>query len=307
MGNWWVNDIGRLHGFGVAASSFFGCQLMVKRPFEEPAAEEQPDKAQAVDTLQTEKSRRTATSGEDKTQIHWVQSSAIHSFSVARPHSAPPATQNAMQAATPMAVQTATPMAAEVPVEPIATAVARANQSARESFEELHAKALLRSEQNMKYWFSMVQRSSMQLAAARDGNRRELELQLEPVRNRNGEIVGYYDPDPDIDRLFVKIWTPENIIMGKATYVCFLDSTFEDTISTLKRKIQQHPNLAHMGLLNVMLLYNGKLLGDAETLLQCGIDDDCILHAVNGDDAFFDVAIPIGQASKKLHQWRILR
>ena len=288
---------------------------MVKREFEEPAAEEQPDKAQAVDTLQTEKieeqaaeepaakARRIATSGEDKTQIHWVQASAIHSFSV---DSAPPATQNAMQTATPMAMQTATPMAAEVPVEPIATAVARANQSARESFEELHTKALLRAEQKMKYWFSMIERSSMQLAAARDGNRRELELQLEPVRNRNGEIVGYYDPDPDIDRLFVRIWTPENMIMGKATYVCFLDCTFDDTVSTLKTKIQQHPNLAHMGLLNVMLLYKGNLLGDAETLLQCGIDDDCILHAVNGNDAFFNVCLPIGQVSNFLHQWRLI-
>ena len=131
----------------------------------------------------------------------------------------------------------------------------------------------------------------MQLAANRDGNRRELELQLEPVRNRKGEIMGYYDPDvaDGIDRLFVRIWTPENMIMGKATYVCFLDCKDEDTVSTLKTKVQQHPNLAHMGLQNVILLYKGRTLGDAETLPQCEIDDDCILHAVNGNDAFFNV------------------
>ena len=90
---------------------------MVKREAE-PAAEEQAAKA-----------RRIATSGEDKTQIHWVQASANHSFAVDSPHSAPPATQNAMQTATPMAMQTATPMAAEVPVEPIATPLR--NQVAR--------------------------------------------------------------------------------------------------------------------------------------------------------------------------------
>ena len=284
---------------------------MVKREAE-PSAEEQ-----------AAKKKRIASSGEDKTQITKVatplrcircnktQVEPILS------HSAPPATQmaaevpvetpaaqHAMQ--TPMAMQTATPMAAEVPVEPIATPLR--NQPARESFEELHARHVLRAETKMKYYFSVIQRSSMQLAAARDGRRREIELQLEPVRNRNGEIMGYYDPDvaDGIDRLFVRIWTPENMIMGKATYVCFLDCTFDDTVSTLKTKIQQHPNLAHMGLLNVILLYKGRMLGDAETLPQCEIDDDCILHAVNGNDAFFNVCLPIGQVSNFLHQWRLI-
>ena len=278
---------------------------MVKREAE-PSAEEQ-----------AAKKKRIASSDEDKTQICWVATPLRNQVEPILSHSAPPATQmaaevpvetpaaqHAMQ--TPMAMQTATPMAAEVPVEPIATPLR--NQPARESFEEYHARHVLRAETKMKYYFSVIQRSSMQLAAARDGRRREIELQLEPVRNRKGEIMGYYDPDvaDGIDRLFVRIWTPENMIMGKATYVCFLDCKDKDTVSTLKTKIQQHPNLAHMGLQNVILLYKGRMLGDAETLPQCEIDDDCILHAVNGNDAFFNVCLPIGQVSNFLHQWRLI-
>ena len=71
----------------------------------------------------------------------------------------------------------------------------------------------------------------MQLQAHLDLNRRELDLQLEEVRNRHGEVIGVYDPEPDIDRLHIKVWFPDS-----EKYVCFLNCRFEDTIGTLKKK-----------------------------------------------------------------------
>ena len=271
---------------------------MVKRECEEPAAEEQPGKAAEEPAV---KARRTATWGEDKTRIQWA-ATMIHQFSVDSPHSAQALAQTATPNAT-MALQAAAEPA-EVPVEPKATAASKVQQT----FEELQRKILFRAEWKFKYWFNVVQREKMQLQAHRDGTRRQLELQLPEVRNHYGEVVGHYDPDPDIDRLHIKVWTAEDTIVWTATYVCFLDSSFEDTIGTLKTKIQKHPDVAHMTLCNMVVFYQGKLLSDADTLHQHQIEDDCILHAVNGWP-FKSVARPltsVAKASAGLHQWQLL-
>ena len=271
---------------------------MVKRECEEPAAEEQPGKAAEEPAA---KARRTATWGEDKTRIQWA-ATMIHQFSVDSPHSAQASAQTATPNAT-MALQAAAEPA-EVPVEPKATAASKVQQT----FEELQMKKLVRAEWKFKYWFNVVQREKMQLQAHRDGTRRQLELQLPEVRNHYGEVVGHYDPDPDISRLHIKVWTAEDTIMWTATYVCFLDASFEDTIGTLKTKIQKHPDVTHMTLCNMVVFYQGKLLSDADTLHQHRIDDDCILHAVNGWP-FKSVARPltsVAKASAGLHQWQLL-
>ena len=84
----------------------------------------------------------------------------------------------------------------------------------------------------------------MQLQAHVDGNRRVEDLQLEEVKNKDGVVIGHVDPDPDIDRLHIKVWTP----CGRQhlhQFICFLDSKDDDTIATLKKnpgasRIQAH-------------------------------------------------------------------
>lgn len=199
---------------------------MVKRECEEPAAEEQPGKAAEEPAA---KARRTATWGEDKTRIQWA-ATMIHQFSVDSPHSAQASAQTATPNAT-MALQAAAEPA-EVPVEPKATAAKppKAAASWLSKWQQRQRNTLKYAELNLIYWWNVVQREKMQLQAHLDGNRRSEELQLPEVK-KNGVVIGHIDPDPDIDRLHIKVWSPNS-----EKYICFLDSTFADTIALLKKK-----------------------------------------------------------------------
>ena len=131
-----------------------------------------------------------------------------------------------------------------------------------------------------------------------DLNCRERDLQLEEVRNRHGEVIGVYDPEPDIDRLHIKVWFPDALwFSDSAKYMCFLNCRFEDTIGTLKKKIQEHREVVHITFSDMKVFYKGILLSDADTLDQHRIDDDCILHAVNND-----IQNVVAKASTGLHQ-----
>ena len=157
-------------------------------------------------------------------------------------------------------------------------------------------KSLWCAKQEFTHWCNVVQREKMQLQAHLDLNCRERDLQLEEVRNRHGEVIGVYDREPDIDRLHIKVWFPD-----RETYVCFLDCRFEDTIGTLKTKIQGHRKVVHTTFSDMKVFYKGILLSDADTLDQHRIDDDCILHAGNND-----IQNVVAKASAGLHQWREL-
>ena len=68
---------------------------------------------------------------------------------------------------------------------------------------------------------------------------------LEPIKNKDGVVVAHVDPDPDIDRLHIKVWSPGNQTLLDAQYICFLDSKLEDTIAEIKkrsRNIQMSPS-----------------------------------------------------------------
>ena len=138
----------------------------------------------------------------------------------------------------------------------------------------------------------------MQLQAHLDGNRRVEELQLEEVK-KDGVLIGHIDPDPDIDRLHIKVWSPHG-----EKYICFLDSKFEDTIAKLKKKIQEHPDVVHMTFNDMKVFYNGEELVDTNTLDEKRIDDDCILHTVDNVGPIAGEVVKTW--SVKLNQWRRL-
>ena len=119
------------------------------------------------------------------------------------------------------------------------------------------------------------------LAAARaSGKERQRMLGRPTICFANG-ATGFYDPDPDIDRLFVKCW-------GSSTHIlCFLDCMDDDTIKTLKAKIQDKEGIP---IDDMLLIYNTVRLEDDRTLNSYWIHGDCMLHAfqksaVNGGDA----------------------
>ena len=111
-------------------------------------------------------------------------------------------------------------------------------------------------------------------------------------------VIAHYDPDPDIDRLHIKVWSTDN-----EKYVCFLDSKFADTIAKLKKKIQEHPDVVHMTFKDMKVFYNGGELVDTDTLDEKRIDDDCILHAV---DNVYDAPTWVVKSSAEMNQWRRL-
>jgi hypothetical protein len=243
--------------------------MVVKREVDaaaeqQPAAEEQP----------AAKARRTGAHCEDKRHI--------------QPHSMP------LEDSEPnaMALQAAAELpkaAAEVPAEPKATA-------AKLPWAHRQRDTLKHAESHLKYWFYVVQREKMQLQAHLDGKRRVEELQLEEVKNKDGVVVAHIDPDPDIDRLHIKVWSTDN-----EKYICFLDSKFADTITKLKKKNQEHPDVMHMTFKDMKVFYNGCELCETDTLDEKRIDDDCILHAVDNVRANLVV-----NASAELNQWRRL-
>ena len=102
-----------------------------------------------------------------------------------------------------------------------------------QTWEDFQMKTLKYAQEHLKYWGNVCQREEMQLQAHRDGNRRVRELQLEEVK-KHGMVIGHIDPDPDIDRLHIKVWTPDR--QPHHYFICFLDSKLADTIAKLKKK-----------------------------------------------------------------------
>ena len=270
------------------------------------AAEQQPD----AEEQPAAKARCTGAHCEDKRHIQWAAKLVVQ---VDPPHSMPQAAeaQAWAQTATPNATtapQAASDLpkaAAEVPAEPEARA-AKANADYWTRFGHRQKNSVKYAESHLAYWWCVVQREKMQLQAHLDGNRRTEELQLEEIKNKHGVVIAHVDPDPDIDRLHIKVWSPDS-----DKYICFLDCKYEDTIANLKRKIQQHPDVIHhMAFRDMQLFYNGCQLLDCDTLEWCDIDDDCILHCVDHDNAVSMAAIAgnwVARSSQRLHQWRLLR
>ena len=101
------------------------------------------------------------------------------------------------------------------------------------------------AESHMNFWWRVVQREKMQLQAHLDGNRRTEERKLPEIKNKHGVVVGHLDPEPDLDRLHINVYTPHSI--GKITqYICILDSKDGDTIAKIKKKIKEHPDVVNM-------------------------------------------------------------
>lgn len=164
--------------------------------------------------------------------------------------------------------------------------------------EQRFRKILRDAECHFAHWWHVVQREKMQLQAHLDGNRHCEKMGLEPIKNKNGVIIAHVDPDPDIDRLHIKVWSPGQQLDSK--YICFLDSKLEDTIAEIKEKIQEHPDVT-LKIKDMKVFYKGAELADSKDLIEMGIDDDCILHVAHKDHA--NLAI---ETSKPLHQWKHL-
>ena len=209
------------------------------------------------------------------------------------------ATPNATMA--PQAAAELPKAATEVPVEPKATAAKLPILVPKLStWARLQKNTLKYAESHLTYWWYVVQREKMQLQAHLDGNRRVEELQLEEIKNKDGVVVGHVDPEPDIDRLHIKVWcTPT-----KSMYICFLNSKFTDTIAKLKKKIQEHPDVVtRQTFKDMKVFYNGVEIMDTDTLDDKWITDDCILHAI---DNVYDGSTWVLKSSIELHQWQQL-
>ena len=123
-----------------------------------------------------------------------------------------------------------------------------------------------------------VERERMQLAARIAGVARQKFLGAPTITNSFG-LSCYEDPDPDIDRLHVKVWPEGGSSSNDPTrYICFLDANYSDTIATLKAKIQDHPE--GMPADQMIVIFRGKKLEDTATLADHNIFDDCILYCV---------------------------
>ena len=137
----------------------------------------------------------------------------------------------------------------------------------------------------------LLERRLCHLAAVAAGKDRQRKLGAETIVNAYG-LTAYYDPDPDIDRLFVKIYDVRKF----KRYVCFLDMMFDDTIKTLKAKIQDEEDIPTD---DMFIVFRGERLEDHRTLCSYQIGDDCILHAVRTPtEAILDEA---AARSQKLH------
>ena len=114
------------------------------------------------------------------------------------------------------------------------------------------------------------------LAAARAAGIERQRLLGRPTIYFPNGMTGFYDPDPDIDRLFVKCF------WGSNTHIlCFLDCMDDDTIKTLKAKIQDKEGIrrCRIPIDDMLLIYNGVRLKDDRTLNSYWIHGDCMLHA----------------------------
>ena len=260
--------------------------MVIKRECEEPDAEQQP----AAEEPAAKRPRANPTgvpSGQDEDK------------SVISDHSMPLQLPNAT-----MALQAAAELpkaAAEVPeycsraAEVPATHLFLGRTHAEKQVDLVnHAQAWC------KYWHGVVQRERMQLSAHLDGQRRVQDLHLEEVKNKNGVVIGHVDPDPDIDRLHIRMYLPD-----KERYICFLDCKMEDNFAKLKKKIQEHPDVMAWAdtFEDLKVFYNGCEMCDTDTLEEKWIDDDCILHAV---DTVYDAPAWVAKSSAELFQWKRL-
>ena len=89
----------------------------------------------------------------------------------------------------------------------------------------------------------------------------EKRCKLPKVMNKAGVVVAHIDPDPHIDRLHIKVWSPDT-----ERYICFQDCKYTDTISKLKKKVQEHPDVLVMWLQDMKVFFNGVELVDSDTL-----------------------------------------
>ena len=96
--------------------------------------------------------------------------------------------------------------AAAPPIAATAAAAAAAPTSQAESHEQLLRQRLKKAETNAIHWRQEGEREQMQLAAFLDGEARRKKLNLPVVSGRDDTVICYEDPDPDIDRLHVKVW-----------------------------------------------------------------------------------------------------
>ena len=184
------------------------------------------------------------------------------------------------------------------------------------------------AEKNLAHWKQVVECERFQLAAFEEGDRHQLVLQAAPwvpkqvqdvqdvyevggpgtpILAPDGREIGYYDPDPDIDRLFIKLWLPQaNFLMMTGgipcRYIGVLDAQDRDTIGDLKAKIVAHPDGGTLTADDLHIFFRGTKLAKETTLNALCICDDAIMHActqVNAD--------AVAVASEQLDSWLPLR
>ena len=165
-----------------------------------------------------------------------------------RPRLADPSVSEAADAAAPTAADTA-----EAPADAISqpqqqlTLQRLEQRSVAGDVDERYERAtrrlvtyaqarLLQAEQNSQYWFRVIEREQMQLAAHEAARARQQFLQALDIVGSHGQ-VDFLDPDPQIDRLHVKVW---HIEPNRPRYICVLDAGFGDNIRLLKAKIHNH-------------------------------------------------------------------
>ena len=197
--------------------------------------------------------------------------------------------------------------------------------STREDTELLkHKTKLDTAEKNLAILKKHVERERWQFAAAREGYKRRMALQAihgegtsdepkpgTPVAGVDGTEIGYYDPEPDIDRLFVKVWLPRTHLHGwgrtgtmthsagwPCRYICLLDAQHCNTIGDLKAKIVAHPDGGMLVVGDVHIFFRGTRLAEDARLVESSIDDDVIVHACTQDSAR-----AVAVASSHLWSW----
>ena len=174
--------------------------------------------------------------------------------------------------------------------------------------------------------FEEVGRERFRLAAVEEGGRRQLALQAvhnargpsTPMFAADGREIGYYDLEPDINKLFIKCWLPGAIFLVRTQsggwprsaehrrprYICVLNAQHRDTIGDLNARIVAHPDASGMLTAGDMhIFFRGKCLANEATLIPSSIDDDVIdnVHVCTQDNAGAVVA-----ASQQLWSWHHL-
>ena len=211
-----------------------------------------------------------------------------------RPRRADPSVSEAADAAAPTAAD-----AAEAPADASAVqAIIVYERYERATRRQVaHAQArLLRAEQAWQYWFCEVEREQMQLAAHEAARARQQFLQAPDIVGSHGQVIDLLDPDPQIDRLHVKVWPIEP---NRPRYICVLDAGYGDNIRLLKAKIHNHRH--GISYHDMKVFFRGISLRDINVLGLLLIHDDCILHACVPEQE-----TQAAKASVQFHDWRLL-